>query len=578
MARAKRLAGADSTRATSALLTVVLAAVVVASPTSAYFNPHGMDYQSPEVTPWPKPHFFTNGTGSVALTAAFDLSFQFNSSLDVLSRACQRYHDLITKQSARSPLKPKSPALARAGAAAATPPLAAYVVSISVESSDQTLGVKTNESYSLSVDQSGASIAAHSVYGALHGLESLSQLFEANTDGGFLLRGLPWHIQDSPRFSHRGVLLDSARHYLSLDSIRRNIDAMSYSKLNVMHWHLLDFQSFPYTPEDPFIANMSLGAFSAEERYSAADLRALVSYARDRGVRIMVEVDTPGHAASWGVARPEVMVHCPETIKAHGLGFQIFDPTVETTYTVLGAVLKELAGIFPDSTFHLGGDEVRKDCWNESAAIRSYMQAHGYGQNFSKLEGYYIERVLKLANQIMPDRTLVMYQEIFDNSVQLPGPVIFDVWKTNSASGLDIPHEIAAIVKQGHPVILANGNDRNWYLNDGFGNGNTVALWPDVYTLDPLNGTNALLSKEQQQLIVGGEASLWGEEINDNNLDEKAWPRAAAFGERMWSTRDLNPAAVLPLVGPRLARFYCKLTARGIRASPISPGSCLKQI
>lgn len=128
-------------------------------------------------------------------------------------------------------------------------------------------------------------------------------------------------------------------------------------------------------------------------------------------------------------------------------------------------------------------------------------------------------------------------------------------------------------MKAGHEVILSNGNEHNWYLNFGFGNGDTVSLWPTVYSLDPLNGTD--LTPDEQKLVIGGEASLWGEEIDEANIEMKAWPRGAAFAERMWSAaevRDEEEAA------PRLARQFCRMRAQGIGASPISPGTCLKQL
>ena len=135
-----------------------------------------------------------------------------------------------------------------------------------------------------------------------------------------------------------------------------------------------------------------------------------------------------------------------------------------------------------------------------------------------------------------------------------------------------VPAEVAHIVKGGHQAILANGNDRNWYLNDGYGNGELV-LWNAVYALDPLNGTAEFgLTPAQEKLVIGGEASLWGEEIDASNLQQRAWPRGSAFAERMWSPRAVKS---VKLAAPRLARQVCKMKARGLGASPIGPGSCL---
>lgn len=127
--------------------------------------------------------------------------------------------------------------------------------------------------------------------------------------------------------------------------------------------------------------------------------------------------------------------------------------------------------------------------------------------------------------------------------------------------------------------MVANGAVGQWYLNDGFGNGYCdgagchYAMWTLVYLNEPLAGTN--LTAEEEKLVIGGEASLWGEEIDSSNLMSKAWPRGAAFAERMWSPQDFRPAeAQLEDAAPRLARFTCKMSARGLPVSPLGPGSC----
>ena len=179
------------------------------------------------------------------------------------------------------------------------------------------------------------------------------------------------------------------------------------------------------------------------------------------------------------------------------------------------------------------------------------------------------------ANVLGRNRTIMVYQEIFDNNITLPDNVVFGVWKpglsgnpSGGAHAASIPQEVTSIVKAGHKVVLANGNDGEWYLNGGFGNGD-MSLWPTVYTLDPLNGTD--FTPAEAALVIGGEASLWGEEIDGYNLQQKAWPRGAAFAERMWSAQSVDDPVE---AGPRLARVYCRLVARGVRASPIGPGSC----
>ena len=531
--------------------------------------------QSTDVTPWPRPTRATNGTSTIIFPpTAFSISASgVANSSSLLHRAIRRYVDLITHHSALSPVSAHQ-------AAHATP-----VLTLTATSADETLNDKTNVSFTLAVDTQGNAIArAETIFGLLHALESFSQLVEAargtSSAPSLMMRGLPWEISDTPRFAHRGVLVDSSRHYLPLAVLRQHVDAMAYSKLSVLHWHLTDFQSFPFA--SAALPALVQGAWSESETYSPDDVHALVSYALDRGVRVMVEIDTPGHAASWGVGMPHLVTDCPLTAQKRGDGFVTLDPTNNATYAAVGTLLQELGRLASDTYFHLGGDEVRMQCWNESKRVHTFMATHAI-KTLAQLEAYYMGRLLQRASSALGQhRTLVLYQEVFDNNVTLPSQVVFDVWKRGGTVGgvPSIPQEVAKVVKAGHGAIVANGNNGEWYLNGGWGNGADHGrwnpLWVDAYSLDPLNGTDTLLTPAEQRLVLGGEVSLWGEEIDGDNLLNRAWPRSAAFAEKMWSPRaHTTGTAAIYDAAPRLARFVCRLKARGISAQPISPSSCL---
>lgn len=525
---------------------------------SQAWSPQGT-YQSHEVTPWPKPTHVTNGSSMIEWSPGGVVASTASGSA-LLRGAVERLNELLSSGSGLA-VSPRS-----------LPPRWPQVrlnVTVSVASDAEDLAYGIDESYSLSLGADGLGhITAASVFGAMHGLTTLAQLVERGDSSGATVRvrGLPWTINDEPRFAHRGMLVDTSRHFLPLDVLKGHIDAMAMNKLNVLHLHLVDFQSFPF--DVPSLPNLVSGAYSEDEVYTAEDLSSLRDYAQARGVRIMVEIDTPGHSASWGRGMSEVVVSdCPETLRKRGDGFATLDPTNEATYKAVRLVLQDVGKIFTDSFFHLGGDEVRFQCWQESKSIASYMEAKGYGSDYSLLEAEYLNRLLDIAQEVLPERTLAVYQEVFDNGIKLPAKVAFAVWKAGN-----IQSEVQALAKAGHSVIVANGNGREWYLNCGFGNGDHVSLWPSVYSLDPLNGTD--LTAEEAKLVIGGEASLWGEEIDASNLAEKAWPRGAAFAERMWSAREVNDVNE---AGPRLARQFCRMQSAGVRASPIMPGSCLRQ-
>eukprot|EP00937_MAST-01D_sp_MAST-1D-sp2_P007377 g7377.t1 len=538
-----------------------------------------MTWTSPELTPWPRPRNCTNGT-EITVTSSVHISTGSASSL--LQRAVARFAGGIPGWA------PPSPVAATSGQVGG---IAAVSLLVTVISDDERLWSGVDESYALDVHANGSAVArAPTVYGALHALEAFAQLFEAVPGGGdsgadlLRLRGLPWAIADAPRFAHRGMLVDSSRHFLPLAAIRAHIDAMAMNALNVLHWHLVDFQSFPVQSEA--LPQLSQGAWSPAQRYTLDELRGVVAYARDRGVRVVAEVDTPGHSASWGRGHPEVVTQCPETVKNGGGGQVALDPSTNKTYEVVAALLQELGGVFTDDLFHLGGDEVRYACWNESAPVRAHMRARGFAPPydaaaFAQLEAEYEGRLLDVAARALgANRTVVVYQEVLDQGIALPARVVFGVWKRGNGGGaapaMPINLELQKVVRAGHRAVLANGNGGEWYLNDGFGNGPDRASWDVVYALDPLNGTS--LTAAEQARVLGGEASLWGEEIDEGVLQQRAWPRGAAFAERMWTAAGLAPrarTAIAAEVGPRLARQHCKLRQRGILSSPPSPGSCL---
>ena len=161
------------------------------------------------------------------------------------------------------------------------------------------------------------------------------------------------------------------------------------------------------------------GAYSEHETYTAADVSAVVKFAKERGVRVMMEIDTPGHSASWAAGYPEAVAACPSQTP----GTAALDPSSNVTYEVVRALLEEVGKLAPDSFFHLGGDEVRFACWNESSRVKAFMRQRGFGccedANFAKLEQDYENRLLQIAAEVLPGRTIMLYQEVYDNNVKL---------------------------------------------------------------------------------------------------------------------------------------------------------------
>ncbi len=156
-------------------------------------------------------------------------------------------------------------------------------------------------------DGAAGVIEAQTVWGALRGLETFSQLVYADAKNQLLINET--EIEDGPRYRYRGLLLDTARHYLPKKILLANLDAMAYNKLNAFHWHLVDDQSFPFVSQKyPTIHQK--GAYTPKHVYTPADVQEVIEYARMRGIRVIPEMDTPGHTHAMARAYPELLTPC----------------------------------------------------------------------------------------------------------------------------------------------------------------------------------------------------------------------------------------------------------------------------
>ncbi|KAM4054109.1 beta-hexosaminidase subunit beta isoform 2-T2 [Anomaloglossus baeobatrachus] len=410
--------------------------------------------------------------------------------------------------------------------------------------------IKSDESYKLIVDDNGAVLQASQVWGALRGLETFSQLVYGDGSGAFLINKT--QITDAPRFAHRGILLDTSRHYLPLKTILLNLDAMAFNKMNVLHWHIVDDQSFPYQSiVFPELSNR--GAYHPFTHvYTATDVRLVIEYGRYRGIRVVPEFDSPGHTSSWGKGQKDLLTPCYQDGQPSG-SFGPVNPIINETYTFIQALFKEISIVFPDQYLHLGGDEVDFSCWKSNPDISKFMSEHGFGTDYRKLESFYIQKILDIVSKV--HKGYMVWQEVFDNHDQLNPDTVVEVWKEK-----DYQMEMAAVTAAGFQVLLSSP----WYLNRiSYGQD-----WIQVYRVEPTNFTG---TAEQKQLVIGGEACLWGEFVDASNLLPRLWPRASAVAERLWSNKDVTSVGD---AYSRLIKHRCRMVRRGIAAEPLYVGFC----
>ncbi len=447
--------------------------------------------------PWPAS--FQNGSGALKIDASFGVAFTGYTEAR-LDRAGQRFLVQLRKQTGL--LIPGNPVDATK----------ARLVVHTGRASKQVQELGEDESYTLEVTSTAAKIDAANPLGVLRGLQTFLQLVEVSPDG-FVAPAVT--IKDQPRFAWRGLLIDSSRHFTPVDVLKRNLDGMEAMKMNVFHWHISDNQGFR-AESKKFPKLTGLG--SNGQFYSQDEIKDLIGYARDRGIRIVPEFDMPGHSTSWFVGYPEIASGPgPFNIDEEwGVLDPAMDPTNEKTYKFLGTFIEEMAKLFPDHYFHIGGDEVNGKAWDANAKIQEFKKTHNYKTN-EELQSYFSARVQKMVSK--NGKAAVGWDEIFVPGA--PKDIVIHSWRG--------PKALAEAARQGYQGILSNG----YYID---------LMWSAArhYAVDPLGGEAADLTPEQRKLVLGGEATMWSEFVNWENIDNRIWPRTAAIAERYWSPQSVN--------------------------------------
>ncbi|MBV9084198.1 MAG: family 20 glycosylhydrolase [Acidobacteriaceae bacterium] len=478
--------------------------------------------------PWPAS--VTAQPGSVEITTSFSISVAGGGAKDQRVQASvQRTFSRLSRQTGMLILPH------------VVLPEQAPTLSIVIEQRDhrppQRLG--DNERYSLEIANGRARISADFPLGALRGLETFLQLVQQNqslpqpVSPGFSVPAVT--IRDEPRFPWRGLSLDVSRHFIPADGIKRTIDGLAAVKLNVLHWHLSDDQGFRVESRRYQRLHMygSDGLY-----YTQPEIRDIVAYARDRGVRIVPEFDMPGHATSWLPGYPNLGAGHPpyEIVRGTGIRTDLLDPTKNSTYSFLDGFVGEMAKLFPDEYFHIGGDEVNAREWLDNPKIRSFMRSHHIA-NGQQLQVYFNQRLLKIVTR--RGKRMEGWDEVLQPN--LPKNIVIQSWRGQES--------LWQAAREGYQGILSAG----YYLD-------LMDPASFHYSVDPMKvpppdpgrkrrdgnpnhpppGTPADLTPDQQKLILGGEAAMWEEIADAENIDAKLWPRLAAIAERFWSPESVT--------------------------------------
>ena len=417
-----------------------------------------------------------------------------------------------------------------------------------------------DESYRLIVSAKSAQLSAPNPLGALRGIETFRQLVQAK-EGRHEVPAVT--IEDRPRFPWRGLMIDSCRRWQPLEVVKRTLDGMAAVKLNVLHWHLSEDQGFRIESKT-FPKLHELG--SEGKYYTQDQVREVIAYARDRGIRVLPEFDMPGHTTSYLVAYPELgTAPGPYQLgRKWGIFDETMDPSKEEVYRFLDTFLGEMAALFPDAYLHIGGDEVTGRAWNASPTVQDFMYRHGMRDN-QDLQAHFNRR----ANEILTKhgKKMVGWDEILHP--QLPKDIVVQSWRGVAA--------LSSAAKQGYAGLLSNG----YYLDL-----NHPAAYH--YGFDPVPA-NSDLTEEQRRRVLGGEACMWSEYVSPETIDSRIWPRAGAVAERLWSPADVRDVddmyRRLEILSRRLEAFglthrsnYLVMLKRLAGAGPVEPLKVLADV
>jgi endonuclease/exonuclease/phosphatase family metal-dependent hydrolase len=398
-----------------------------------------------------------------------------------------------------------------------------------------------NESFSMSFEPTGVKthvmirIISSSLSGARHAINSnLMQLFTSK-GGGLIRMSLPSTIEDWPEYHWRGVMIDVARHFTPLPLLKRTLDGMAMARLNTLHLHLTDAESFRVELHDthdfPQLSNLAKLSSSSGETYSLRDLNEIIQYASALGIDVVPEVDVPAHVQSWAKTYPELVIMCEKAADVYGRtprNVYTLDISSPRTIALVQEIISQVMTVFTSSTsslhqhhyIHLGGDELHMDCWDESESMLQELQRRYNNTDYQAKRAMYTafeSTVMEFVSTKYGMKSVV-WSGVQDNgavpdSSSSSSPAIIEPWKC--WGNLAIRAGMRA-VDQKHQVLMS----ACWYLDFNHD-------WLEYFS------TN-VASLLPHDMMVGGEGAIWVEKTDHSNFECRVWPRLGAIASRLW--------------------------------------------
>lgn len=404
------------------------------------------------------------------------------------------------------------------------------------------------EGYQLIAKNNKISILSNTKAGTFYGIQTLIQLLKLGKVQEF-------KITDKPQFSWRAYMLDEARHFQGKETVKTLLTEMAHLKMNVFHWHLTDdggwrieIKKYPLLTEigskrdstqindqGKKWASKIFDGVPHEGFYTQNDIKEIVEYAQSLNITIVPEIGMPGHASA-AIASYPLLGTQKEPIKvpeSFGVVEAIYNPASTKTITFIQDVLKEVSDLFPGSTIHIGGDEVKYDLWKSSKEIKAYMkinQLESYSDvqvNFTNNVSNYIETTLGKRmmgwNEIMGFSIHDWSKEEKNAKTKLSKKAIIHFWKGN-------PENFKMAIDRGHQVV--NSTHSYTYLDYTY---KQISL-EKAYSFNPVPVN---FSKEKAEQILGLGTQMWGEWTpTSKEVYSQTFPRIAAYAETGWTSRN----------------------------------------
>lgn len=402
-----------------------------------------------------------------------------------------------------------------------------------------------DESYALQRDADGLTLRAQTTWGGLRAIVTLYQLGMAGPLPAEL------EIRDAPRFAWRGVLIDVARHFISLAKLKEVVQGMALVKLNVLHLHLSDDQGFRF-------ASKRYPGLASEQHYTPSELADLVSFAGQHGVRVIPELDVPGHVNSWLVAYPEWGYQQVSTTDRFGVHAACLDVSNPAVISAVEHLFTEVTECFVDSYVHIGGDEVHQKWWAQDPNMQRYAESQGLNDP-GEIQNAFNRQLVDYLHGL--GKKVIGWDEVLHDD--MPALVVQN-WRGVTTRDQALNKGLDCIVSAPYYLDLHYAADM-YYAFDPEGDQQELIHLEDQQQADPRlthvaagiewtrQWRNGAESRQPTQArVLGGEACMWSELVNEAVLDVRLWSRLPAIAERLWSPADVND---VPSLYRRLSRL-----------------------